>query len=1107
MSELNQLNSDIDSLDRTKDRVIVENNAQTIFDHIKSLENDPKNRQRWIWELLQNAQDASNSSPVDIEISWDGKNLSFSHDGEPFTEDDITHLIFHGSSKKEQEGKTGKFGTGFMTTHLLSKLVRIEGDISDGRSFNFILNRSGETPKDTAITLNQSWEDFKKSIKQQSPIKTTKFSYLDLTVDGTLTVENVLAQSELLVPSVLAFATNIKRLIINHGSGTDIFEKEISPDNIAKLSLRKNNSSNKKYFQLFIHSLPDEKGKLALPLDNDGLIESLDKEIPRLFITFPLIGTEKAFPLPFLIHSPHFEPSPEREKIWLTVDTAETKTNKSILETAFKEYLIIANALIKENKANDNFHLLANLGRLPDVEWLDKDWYISQLNFLIENIDGLPIVETCSADNKKQTSLKKATIPFSYNNQNAIVEAHDVWELIAILKPDSTPPEKHVDYWFQIISDRETFQTSHKSAFTLKKICEYVENIPNHELNKLKTELLDPLDFVARLIQCLEKYNLQQFWNEYSILPNQGSLLKKAGDLKQEEKNDEGGIGKTIKDISHQLGIQIRDSLLHENIVLSSSDFKLQIETRSAVVVRLLHSVKSEGAEEKNSNWITGSMNLLQWVLKNNRYNDLIGYPVKMANSKWDRIQQDRDPAFLCPTEIWRQSFRPYVELFPNDFILAPDYHFIFADNEVLHKITEKGWLLRDPLYTRTDELSGREVFSMVTRRVDKDKLEKYENAEWKMKSSAKFSQLAFIDTPKDKGVIDRVRGSAKRTKLFLQFILEVLIKEDVHGFSRFLVDVNDKDTPDINVGIYPSIWMLKLKERDWVKSLAGNTSERPTVDSLLPYFANNSEDEGLYKALQRQDVSRFLHFLGIAVGDLLRNIRAGENEEERMEWDRSYVSILMNQSLTPQKVTNMLSDSAFIKQYEEKKELEKKVLENQAIGEAVEAAFAEALSSQPGYSVQRLPVGQDYEAECDFLHPLLLAKTDGTKQKFLIEIKSSRSIEVKMTITQGSTACTTLEKYILCVVPFNSEVISPQLIKNNARFLTTIPDLLRDRVKKVGAITSLQFDAIQTYNPITDLVRTAIEGTQVRYAIQQKAWKLGPPETLSFEEFVKGLL
>lgn len=127
MSE-NETNRTNSSLDRIKDKVIVGSNANTIYEHLKSLDKNPKHRQRWIWKLMQNAQDAN---ATQIKIIFKDQSVSFAHKALPFSEKDITHLIFHGSSKPELKGKRGEFATGFMTTHLLSKKVNIKGDMKD----------------------------------------------------------------------------------------------------------------------------------------------------------------------------------------------------------------------------------------------------------------------------------------------------------------------------------------------------------------------------------------------------------------------------------------------------------------------------------------------------------------------------------------------------------------------------------------------------------------------------------------------------------------------------------------------------------------------------------------------------------------------------------------------------------------------------------------------------------------------------------------------------------------------------------------------------------------------------------------------------------------
>src|SRR5690349_16387369 len=82
---------------------------------------------RWIWELIQNAKDVHHPGGVDILVQL-VKDLKvvFKHNGKPFSADNIRFLIEQISTKdrnKDEDGNrktTGKFGTGFLTTHLLS---------------------------------------------------------------------------------------------------------------------------------------------------------------------------------------------------------------------------------------------------------------------------------------------------------------------------------------------------------------------------------------------------------------------------------------------------------------------------------------------------------------------------------------------------------------------------------------------------------------------------------------------------------------------------------------------------------------------------------------------------------------------------------------------------------------------------------------------------------------------------------------------------------------------------------------------------------------------------------------------------------------------------
>jgi len=52
---------------------------------------------------------------------------------EPFEPKEIVHLIFHGSTKFDTRDELARFGSGFLSTHLVSRVVRVRGRLTDGR--------------------------------------------------------------------------------------------------------------------------------------------------------------------------------------------------------------------------------------------------------------------------------------------------------------------------------------------------------------------------------------------------------------------------------------------------------------------------------------------------------------------------------------------------------------------------------------------------------------------------------------------------------------------------------------------------------------------------------------------------------------------------------------------------------------------------------------------------------------------------------------------------------------------------------------------------------------------------------------------------------------
>lgn len=107
--------------------------ADKIRQILSAIRNNPaSSAKRWVWELMQNAKDIPNKyGKVSVEIELISENeLQFRHNGNPFGIKNITGLIRQVSSKdslNSDEETTGKFGTGFICTHLLSDVIDVDG--------------------------------------------------------------------------------------------------------------------------------------------------------------------------------------------------------------------------------------------------------------------------------------------------------------------------------------------------------------------------------------------------------------------------------------------------------------------------------------------------------------------------------------------------------------------------------------------------------------------------------------------------------------------------------------------------------------------------------------------------------------------------------------------------------------------------------------------------------------------------------------------------------------------------------------------------------------------------------------------------------------------
>lgn len=173
----NQLNDDQirdSALDEIRNQGLKENNALRVYTYLKANERARSRRlPRWIWELLQNAHDASiaHTEPLIVKIKYSPGELVFSHNGSSFEAKQIFNLIYHGSTKADEEEAIGEYGSGFLTTHLLSPEIKVSGQLDDKQDnrqwFNFCLTRKSDSSNEFLELMDEAWDDFKESLSNQ----------------------------------------------------------------------------------------------------------------------------------------------------------------------------------------------------------------------------------------------------------------------------------------------------------------------------------------------------------------------------------------------------------------------------------------------------------------------------------------------------------------------------------------------------------------------------------------------------------------------------------------------------------------------------------------------------------------------------------------------------------------------------------------------------------------------------------------------------------------------------------------------------------------------------------------------------------------------------
>ena len=1061
--------------ERIKTEALIDNTAQGIFNNLKEIENKREiYERRWVWELLQNAIDVVlPGKTIQVEILRTNSELIFTHNGRPFKATEVAHLIYHGSTKKEQD--LGQFGTGFLTTHLLSRKLTVRGVREDEKHFEFILDRNGESSDEIKTRMEVTWDNYLLSLEQiQRPTTYTAQYVYPLTHTSLSTVLAGIQELIAIAPFVLAFNGGVESITITEEGIKVKFslthESVLVKEPLLVQVLIKEEIMGRTPVLHEVWKAHADEVDIALKVSQESektwRIESLDG-IPRLFLAFPLFGTSD-LPFPVVVNSRAFEPTEKRDGVYLGAqDTPEISQNKRLIERAGRLFLELLSG--RSPGTWSNVHTLLQLHPPPRKDWLDQHWYSLFLKSCISEIEEISVLRTESG---RYVAPAAAFIPADGRGDTDSVGRH--WDLCyALLKyREKLPARDLATDWLNIIANWEPlgFDMSER-MITLETIAAALETFAS--LDNLQTELYfeqNPVRFLNGFYSLLLRSEKTGLLETKPILPDQNGTFQRKSSLFKDD-----GIDQSLKDIAASLEIDLRSQLLHSDIC-EEIQLLIHLKKQGEVLDQIVNAVRQPRGH--HAEYLEANLALFNWILESQQLEYIEGYPVLSSNDETFATLTRKDK-LLAPTKLWKGEAANYGFLFPQDLIVSSLYLGTVPGVEHWRRLAEQGLILTDPLFKGVEVITDEQISLLMPQAQTLDEGTEHESTE-----PVEISNIFMLEK-KDKGIIDVVRKSKDKARTFLAFLFDYVIEND----DGWKIPVEFNCICGSQHSLFPALWLGKLKDRAWIP-VRKDKSGKPTAQDLARIMET---DSALLQRCTEENPSRFLNALDIRVADIMMDALV-KTYDTRVELDRAIGSLYGTFRMNPGQLTRLakLVESEpllIMEEIEERLRIRERVRMNQYIGSTVEDLLKQSLQEE-GLEVETTGRGSDFLIEYDYVKDnveSIIEVKSGQGVRLYVEVKSTNQDIVKMTLTQAKEAKDNSDSYVLCVVERDRLEMSKDDIKQAARFVLDIGARIEREVNKAEDLKERQ-EAIRTGG---DIEIEMSEGP-IRFKISRNVWKDG---------------
>ena len=650
---------------------------------------------RWIWELVQNAKDSiagkKDRNSIDIEINVENDIYIFKHNGAPFTKKTLTALLYKFTDKKRNTGESiGRFGTGFLTTHSLSKTVKISGDIileqgSPKKGFSVTLFREGED-EELLQDLVQTENSFRYGILNDG---WTKFEYKVKTKAneeaGKLGIQNLKDN----IAKVMLFCPDINSVKLNdNGKKFSIIRREIIDTNFNEcqkivFQIEEDfNTTSKTFLCLRFKEYSKELSQrfekdrnlrisCAIELDKNNNIISYENST-NLFCSLPLIGSE-SHELPFILDSPDFEPDAERQVLLLdgpiineaTGKISEQGINKLILENAIKMYKNLVEYICNKGIKNRHY-LFKGINRVPDVrKYFDCDWYRD--NF-IKPIRKMLLDFPLISDGKKYLKIPDLYMP-KINNYNTRDNQMKAYNFIYKICGNRLPSFEQALIFENILwNDKNNIK-----VLKIEDCCQIIESSKN--INDLSYRIDDNIYiFLDDFLLFIKTFH-PLYLSKYNIIPNINSEFIKF--------NEELASFKDVPNNMIELLLNLDNNWTNNHILLNMQKYTTGIFHDINISISKIRNIF------KISTNIKDKLLLMSYIPydKDKKFVEkrkMIYYFCKTVWGVWEKYISEEKNGNNFPEELWNgiddSIIKQIIEIIETHGQISSKYDIIFME-------------------------------------------------------------------------------------------------------------------------------------------------------------------------------------------------------------------------------------------------------------------------------------------------------------------------------------------------------------------------------------------------------------------------------------------